>query len=240
MRTWIALGMVLLGSLGALSAHGFGNPPTWNREISRLVYARCASCHREGGTAFSLMTYQDVQSRAVAIKESVAERRMPPWGAVKGFGEFRNDQGLTQEQVELFTDWVEGGIAKGNNPGMLPEQPAFEKEASQGLPSGPVIRGGTVLDRSLDVDGLLPLDVPDRLPMQIVAVLPDGRIEPLVWLYEYRNRYKHPFLFRRPLRLPAGTTIRGIDPSARIQLLQAESMLHRLTAYLGSFAFSPD
>ena len=27
---------------------------------------------------------------------------MPPWGAVKGFGEFRNDQGLTAEQLELI------------------------------------------------------------------------------------------------------------------------------------------
>ena len=129
------------------------------------------------------MSYQDVQPRAVAIKEAVAERRMPPWGAVKGFGEFRNDQGLTQEQVELFTDWVEGGIAKGNNPRMLPEQPTFEQDTSEGgSSSGITIHGDTVLERSIEIGGLLPLKVPDRVPMQIVAALPNGRIEPLVWL----------------------------------------------------------
>ena len=78
-----------------------GAPITWNREISRIVYERCASCHREGGTSFSLMTYQDAQPHASAIKDSVLARRMPPWGAVKGFGNFRNDQGLTQEQIAL-------------------------------------------------------------------------------------------------------------------------------------------
>ena len=61
------------------------------------------------------MTYQDAQPRAVAIKDAVMARTMPPWGAVKGFGEFRNDQALTQEQIELISDWVEGGMTKGNN-----------------------------------------------------------------------------------------------------------------------------
>ena len=73
---------------GTLDAHNFGtNPPSWNREISRLIYDRCASCHRPEGTAFSLMTYQEAQPRAVAIKDAVLARQMPPWGAVKGFGE---------------------------------------------------------------------------------------------------------------------------------------------------------
>ena len=100
-------------------------PITWNREISRIVYERCASCHREGGTSFSLMTYQDAQPHASAIKDAVLARRMPPWGAVKGFGNFRNDQGLTQEQIALVTDWVEGGITRGNNATSLPPVPKF-------------------------------------------------------------------------------------------------------------------
>ena len=40
---------------------------TWNREISRIVYARCAACHRQGGTAFSLMSYQEARPWAKAI-----------------------------------------------------------------------------------------------------------------------------------------------------------------------------
>src|SRR6267154_407556 len=73
---------------------------TWNREISRIAFSRCVACHHSGGRAFSLMTYKDARPWAVAIKEEVLSRRMPPWGAVKGFGEFRNDEGLTGEQIE--------------------------------------------------------------------------------------------------------------------------------------------
>ena len=86
---------------------------TWNREISRIVTLRCAVCHRPGGRAFSLMTYAEARPWAVAIKEEVLSRRMPPWGAVKGFGDFRNDQGLTSEQIEWITAWVGGGVPEG-------------------------------------------------------------------------------------------------------------------------------
>src|SRR5438045_9065579 len=89
-------------------------PLPFSREISRLVYERCARCHRPGGMAFSLMTYAEARPWAAAIKEEVLERRMPPWGAVKGFGEFKDDQGLTQEQIELIANWVEGGAPEGD------------------------------------------------------------------------------------------------------------------------------
>jgi mono/diheme cytochrome c family protein len=216
----LALAAILVTALVRVQGHGFGNGPTWNRDISRLVYDRCASCHREGGTAFALMTYADVQPRAVAIKDAVLSRRMPPWGAVKGFGDFRNDQGLSQEQIELVTDWVNGGMRKGNNPNMLPEPPKFDTSApAETVPDTRLaLRGALTLDRPIVLAGLLPDDVPDGASPQIVATLPDGRVEPLLWLYEYRNRYRHPFLFRRPLQLPAGTVIQGAA-SARIELL---------------------
>ena len=131
MKPHVLLTLFLLATSGAASAHDPGAPPpTWNREISRIVYERCASCHRPGGSSFSLMTYPEAQLKAVAIKTAVLSRQMPPWGAVKGFGDFRNDSGLTQEQLSLITDWVEGGAPKGNNPNALPSPPKFDRAPS--------------------------------------------------------------------------------------------------------------
>jgi hypothetical protein len=86
----LAATSVLLSALAlSLQAHDVSkNPVTWNREMSRLVYDRCVSCHRDGGSSFSLLTYRDAQPRAIAIRDAVLSRRMPPWGAVKGFGDF--------------------------------------------------------------------------------------------------------------------------------------------------------
>jgi hypothetical protein len=75
----------------------------------------------------------------------------------------------------------------------------------------------------VSVDGVLPEAIPIGSSMQITAVLPTGTIQPLVWLYEYAERYRHPFLFRKPLMLPAGTVIRGVQAPARIFLLPANS-----------------
>jgi mono/diheme cytochrome c family protein len=203
------------------SAHDInGSQLTWNREISRLVYDRCASCHHDGGTSFSLMTYRELQPHAIAIRDAVLSRRMPPWGAVKGFGEFRNDQALTQEQVEMMADWIEGGMLKGTNPKMLPDPPKFDtKLLSPSAVAGVTVSNELTLTQPLSVDGLLPEHVPAGASMQIVAALPDGRVDPLLWLYEYKDSEQHPFLLRWPVRLPAGTRILGVRPPARIRLL---------------------
>jgi hypothetical protein len=171
--------------------------------------------------AFSLMTYQDARPWAVAIKEEVLARRMPPWGAVKGFGDFREDQALTQEQIEVITDWVEGGVPEGD-PKDAPKEPKFSKPAAvKERRNQIVLSGNFTLIRPFKLDGILPQVVPAGAVVRIVAEFPDGSVEPLLWLYEYNDKHKHAFLFRKPLTLPRGTFIRGIPPGASIILLPA-------------------
>jgi hypothetical protein len=202
-----------------VEAHGVGGTPTWNREISRLIYQRCASCHHPGGSAFSLVTYQDAQPRANDIKDAVLARRMPPWGAVKGFGSFRNDLSLSQEQVETISRWVDGGIRRGNNPRQAPNQPSFAPVPSHDPVASLRVSGPFTLDRPIVLDGLLPDRVPAGQSLRIVAALPDGSVQPLVWLHDFESRFSHPFLFRTALNLPAGTVIHGVPSSASISLL---------------------
>jgi hypothetical protein len=84
-----------------------------------------------------------------------------------------------------------------------------------------------MLPRSLVLDGVMPVSVPSGQSFQIVAALPDGRVEPLVWLSEYRAAFRHPFLFRKPLSRPAGTVIRGVPAPASIRLIPANFPAHR-------------
>jgi hypothetical protein len=223
MRRPTILALLVFGLCADLYAHNVGNAITWNREISRIIYQRCASCHHEGGTAFSLMRYQDVQPRAVEIKDAILSRRMPPWGAVKGFGDFRNDQGLTQAELELITDWVDSDTPKGNNPNTLPKEPKFDKPSTFKMPKNVItVSGDLTLNNDITLDGLLPEQVPSGVSTKIVAALPDGQTQPLLWLYEYKDGYRHPFLFRQPLDLPGGTIIRGVPHEARIILLPSK------------------
>jgi len=214
--------MLLAGVIASAAPHDVVTTSvTWNREISRIVFDRCASCHNEKGPAFSLMTYAEARPWAVAIKEEVLSRRMPPWGAVKGFGEFRDDKGLTQEQIGLITSWVEGGVPEGN-PQDLPPKPKLTSPVKPGSKRNQIaVSGEHTLRNPLRLAGLLPEKVPSGASLRIQAKLPDGTLVPLVWLYEYREQYKHVFLLRTVLTLPAGTVIQGVPQGASIILLPA-------------------
>jgi hypothetical protein len=81
-------------------------------------------------------------------------RRMPPWGAIKGFGQFRNDQSLTPEQIELITKWVDGGIRRGNNPRLLPKEPVFEASAEPPVPKNAFrVQGSFTLPHDIVLEG---------------------------------------------------------------------------------------
>jgi hypothetical protein len=169
------------------------------------------------------MTFEEAQPRAAAIKEVVLARRMPPWGAVKGFGEFRNDQALSQEEIELITDWVEGDTVRGSNPNLLPKAPIFSKSSQFRVPKNAlVLQGESTILRSVAIDGILPGKIPKGQSVQLTAVLPDGEVVPLLWLYEYDDIYKHPFLFRRAIQMPVGTRIRGLPAKATIVLIPVQ------------------
>ena len=197
---------------------------TWDREISRIVFTHCASCHREGGMAFSLMTYKEARPWAEAIKEEALARRMPPWGAVKGFGDYRNDQALTPEQLELITSWVDGGVPEGEEKDLLATPPVTEVAKAKPPKNELIVSGDFTLKKKLTLDGLWPQSVPADASLQIVAALPDGSVEPLLWLENYKKQYGHPFLLRTPLELPAGTVIRGVPPGGSVALLPATSI----------------
>jgi hypothetical protein len=213
---WTLVAGLLLITAAAPAHDIITTPITWDREISRIVYERCASCHRPGGQAFSLMTYAEARPWAVAIKEEVQERNMPPWGAVKGFGDFRNDQALTPEQIELIVSWVTGGVPEGEAKD-LPAEPKFDKtEAKFSLGVSVPVRGEYKLHKDLLLDGLFPKTVPDDAAFQITAELPDGSIEPLLWFEHYHAKFAHPFFYRNLIRLTAGTKIHGIPQGATI------------------------
>lgn len=105
----------------------------FNKELIRILQRNCLSCHHPGGIAFSLATYDEARPWAKAIKEEVLEKRMPPWRAVKGYGEFRNAPTVTQRDIDLIVNWVEGGAPRGDDKD-LPAGPLFSNGWQLGKP----------------------------------------------------------------------------------------------------------
>jgi hypothetical protein len=201
---------LLLAGLSVVQAHDIITTKiTWSKEVSRIVYKRCASCHRDGASAFSLMTYEAARPWAKAIKEEVLERRMPPWEAVKGFGEFRDDRGLTQEELEVISAWVEGGAPEGE-PKYLPPLPKLTAWQDPAAPKGSselVVGDGEKLAASSKVLAIRAKNLKAGASVQIVAVRPDSSVEPLLWIYQYKPEFHRTYYYTAPISLPAGTKI---------------------------------
>jgi mono/diheme cytochrome c family protein len=211
----------LLFAAGLACAHPMMGAITWNRQISRIVYAHCVSCHREGGTSFSLLEYAEAREMAPVIKRVVLERTMPPWGAIKGFGDLRDDPSLSEAQIEMIVEWVDTGTGRGNNPRALAERPPPpDPQPPFGPPADAVAISGEVsLEKPVRLAGVWPKTIVADESFRVVAVRPNGAIDPLVWLHEYREQFAHPFWLEEPLDLPAGTVIRGVPPDATVLLL---------------------
>jgi hypothetical protein len=136
---------------------------------------------------------------------------MPPWGAVKGFGDLAPDSGLTQEEVLIIAAWVVGGAPQGD-PAMLFKPKAVPELKLPPLVDALTISTQTTLQTAIAVYGIEPVTENVVASSRITARLPDGRTEPLVWLYQYDPKRKHAFRFRQPLELPAGTLIQATSP----------------------------
>jgi hypothetical protein len=84
------------------------NTVVFEREIVRILEAHCAACHSGVGAAPRLVTYEDVWLERNRVLASVLEGSMPPWAAVRGYGDFANDNGLTPREKQFVVSWVEG------------------------------------------------------------------------------------------------------------------------------------
>jgi hypothetical protein len=204
--------MGLIGVAAAQAHEPITTKLTWTQEISRILYKRCASCHHEGGAAFSLMSYEDARPWAKAIREEVLERRMPPWGPVEGIRAYRDDPSLTPIEVESIVSWVEGGAPEGN-PIYLPAMPVsggLETKTQAGaMPTRMVVESATplTLTEATTAVAVAPRDLPDGASMEVSVYEPDGSVEHLIWLRNYRQAWTRTFWFREPVRLPAGTRV---------------------------------
>jgi len=139
-------------------------PITFYKHIAPIVYQSCAPCHRPGETGpFPLLTYTDVHKHGQQIVSVIKRRYMPPWLPEAGYGNFREQRRLTDEQIRTFEEWVREGAPAGS-PADAPPLPKFVPGWQLGEPDSVI---EAAVPYHLRADGpdqywnfLLPLKVP--------------------------------------------------------------------------------
>src|SRR5262252_3073333 len=95
---------------GGTTAAPGAAPLTFSRDVAPILYKSCVNCHRAGEVApMALLTYEDVRPWARSIRRKVASREMPPWGADRRYGTFVDDLSLTDAEIAIIEQWVDGG-----------------------------------------------------------------------------------------------------------------------------------
>jgi hypothetical protein len=204
----------------------------FNKEIVRIFQDHCLACHQPGiNTKVFLHNYASARPWARAIKEEVLERRMPPSQAVKGFGQFENDYGLTQHEVDQIVAWVDGGTPKGDDKD-LPQVRTANKEfddsrmerskiismrATEEIAAGAAhyrIESSIRISTHAEAIAIRPLLFQFAQSLEVTAYRPDGTSEVLVWAqvdgHERRYDWQPTYYFKEPVSLPKGTRVRAV------------------------------
>ena len=88
------------------------DPVTFTRDVAPILQRNCEACHQPGSIGpMALRSYDEVRPWAPIIRDRVEKRLMPPWPIDRtvGIQEFKNDAGLTDEQIAT--------ICSGSTPG---------------------------------------------------------------------------------------------------------------------------
>ena len=96
---------------------------TFAKHVAPILQRKCQVCHQPDSIApMSLMTYDEVRTYAAMIKDRVERRQMPPWHINRSVGikKFKNDRGLTADEIETIGAWVDAGAPFGAAADMPP------------------------------------------------------------------------------------------------------------------------
>jgi Flp pilus assembly protein TadD/mono/diheme cytochrome c family protein len=124
----------LFGALVAAAWSGKAEGITFYKHITPILYRSCAPCHRPGEAGpFSLLTYEDAKKHALQIVAVTRRRYMPPWLPEPGYGDFQDEQRLSDAQIRTIEQWVREGAHAGDPADAAP-MPRFTPGWQLGTP----------------------------------------------------------------------------------------------------------
>ncbi len=154
-------------------------PPSFNKEVVRILQANCQKCHHEGGIGpFPLVTYEDAYTHKNDIVLMTGSRRMPPWHVDSSCNAFEGDPSLSAQEVATLSKWVSASAPEGN-PADLPATLTFPATWSLGEPDMTLSMPESFKPNFNQGDVyrcfVLPTNLPEDRFVRAVEILPGAR-----------------------------------------------------------------
>lgn len=107
---------------------------TFSEHIAPIIYDNCTVCHRAGEIGpMALTNYDEVKTWGSMIEYTTSIKYMPPWPADKEFSTFVGERGLTDDEIQIISEWVTNGMPQGD-PNLEPDPPVFPTGSQVGTP----------------------------------------------------------------------------------------------------------
>ncbi|MEM7478303.1 MAG: redoxin domain-containing protein [Planctomycetota bacterium] len=109
-----ALGCII-GKMKETKEQPPADGPNFVEHVFPMLEQNCIECHRSGEIGpFAMDDYEEVVGWADTMMETIDDKRMPPWHADPGIGEFANARHMAAADKELLRDWIKAGCPSGD------------------------------------------------------------------------------------------------------------------------------
>lgn len=117
--------LLLMVVITSVVSQLYSQTVNWAEHIAPILYKNCTTCHHEGGAGhFSLIDYQDAFTHAFSIHYKTEAKEMPPFPSDPSYRKFKDERRLTDNEIQLITDWFNNGAAMGDT-NLAPVKPIY-------------------------------------------------------------------------------------------------------------------
>src|SRR4030095_1664493 len=107
--------------------------------VASIFYNNCTACHRPGEIGIdylNAMGYSALLNSPYffSIPAQIQAKLMPPWKADPNYRHFLDERILTQEEIDLVSQWVTNGGPAGDT-SLAPAPPVFAPGSQLGVPN---------------------------------------------------------------------------------------------------------
>lgn len=127
MNRWVKFVISAVVALPAVDAAANAvEKPTYTQHVAQILNENCVNCHRPNDIApMSLMSYEEVRPWVKSIAKNVQDGVMPPWHADPGYGPWKNERSLSEQEIDTIVRWASAGAPRGPLADM-PPAPRFD------------------------------------------------------------------------------------------------------------------
>ena len=129
---------IITSFVGSMSAN-----VNFSEDISPIIYENCTECHRDGeiGAFLPLTNYSQVFNNQNWIASAISipddyrhgDPIMPPWPPDREYSTLVSERFLSDDQIQLFLDWIDDGAEQGD-PSLEHPFPEFSEGSAIGEP----------------------------------------------------------------------------------------------------------